>query len=75
MKKYILYEWFSGDEGGQGVCLANEYKPIFNGFNTDKIGEFNTLIELVDILFSNFPDWYANVQEASNDARNLWETL
>lgn len=75
MKTYVLYDWFSGDEGGQGICLTSEYKPNFNGLNTDKIGEFDTLIELADMLYSNFPDWYVNAQEASNDAIRLWENL
>ena len=75
MKKYVVYDWFSGDEGGQGVCLKSEYKPNFNGLNTDKIGEFDTVEELADILNSSFPDWYVDFQEALQDAKDLFETL
>lgn len=75
MKKYVVYDWFSGDEGGQGVCLTSEYKPNFNGLNTDKIGEFDTVEELADILNSSFPDWYVDFQEALQDAKDLFETL
>lgn len=75
MKKYVVYDWFSGDEGGQGVCLASEYKPNFNGLNTDKIGEFDTVEELADILNSSFSDWYVDFQEALQNAKDLFETL
>lgn len=69
MKKYIVYEWVRDDEAGHGVCLASEYTPNFDNENTYKLGEFNTIEELANIFYSNFPEFYANIQEALQEAK------
>lgn len=68
MKKYLLYEWCTEDEGGFGVCLTSEYSTD----NTYKIGTFDTLEELTEVLLFNYPEYYETYELALSDARDLY---
>lgn len=77
MKKFIVYEWRTDDEGGFGVCLINNYSddihnPLFDR-TRDKIGEFNTVDELAELLYNNNPEYYGSVSNAyEEDAKHLF---
>lgn len=76
MKKYTVYSWYADDEGGLGVCLTEEFNPSL-GYNplsgwrakpSEKLGEFNTIEELTDIIFDSDPEWYGTKEYAMEDA-------
>lgn len=77
MKKFIVYEWHTDDEGGFGICLTNNYSDDINNplsdMTRDKIGEFDTVMELTSILYQSYPDYYNNAAEAyEEDAKHLF---
>lgn len=81
--KYTLYEWIADDEGGYGICLASEFTPN-RGYHPEsgwrakpsvKLGDFNTVSELADLLFANDPDWFADKPGAFIEATNMLREL
>lgn len=61
MKEFTLYVFRSDDEGGYGVCKTAEWSPKI-GYNpesgwrakpSEKVGEFDSVEELANILMSN----------------------
>ena len=81
MKKYTFYEWYADDEGGTGVCLTNEYHHNLDGNKTFKIGEFNTVEELANVLLAEYPitkypgTGYDDFQEAFEEAKELFQRI
>lgn len=81
MKKYTFYEWCADDEGGTGVCLTNEYQPNLGGYKTFKIGEFDTVEELANVLLEEYPitkypgTGYNDFQEALEEAEELCDRI
>lgn len=95
MKKYTVYNWQVDDEGGIAVCESADYSShklpadkkwlidSCRSYPSTKIGEFNTLSELTELLvnqvyivWSNYPEY---IEEEKNiaiaDAVYLFETL
>lgn len=75
MKKYTLYAWFADDEGGTAVCLTKDFTPMRNynpesgchAMPSEKLGEFNTLDELSQLLFDTSDGYYISVDEARKE--------
>ena len=78
MKKFTVYEWSIDDEGGFGICLTNKYSddinsPLFDR-TQDKIGEFNTVDELAELLYNYNPEYYNSVSNAyEEDGKRLFD--
>ena len=81
MKKFSVYVWKSDDEGGFGICRAEQFSSSL-GYRPEsgqlarpsqKIGEFNTVEELAEILFDSSNDYYASFEEATADAEQLFD--
>lgn len=75
MKKYTFYEWYADDEGGNGVCLTDEYCHNLDGYKTFKVGEFDTIEELANIFLVNYSDWFDDFQEAFDEAKDLVDKI
>jgi hypothetical protein len=80
MKKFTVYSWRADDEGGIDVCLTNEFNPSlrynpYSGWRarpSKKIGEFNTIDELADVLFANNPEFFETKENAIQDAKWMY---
>ena len=79
--KYTLYVWTSDDEGGYGICLASEFSPSI-GYKPEsgwrarpsvKVGDFNTVSELADLLFADDPDAFIDKSGAYIDAIDMMD--
>ena len=75
--QYTLYEWFSDDEGGFGVCSCGDFNPNL-GYHPEsgrrakpsvKIGDFSSVDELVDLLLHDAPECFNGRSEAAHEAR------
>ncbi len=61
-KQYTFYYWESDESAGYRVCLTEEFSPQkdyrpetgWGARPSIKVGEFNTLEELADIIFEEF---------------------
>ena len=75
MKKFAVYEWRSDDEGGFGICRAEQFSPLCGSFArpSQKIGEFNTVEGLAEILFDSCSDDYASLEEVTANAEELFD--
>lgn len=80
MKKFTVYAWYADDEGGLAVCLTEKFIPSL-GYNpmsgwrakpSEKIGEFNTIDELADVLFKDDPEWYESKENAMQEAKWMY---
>ena len=78
-KKYTLYAGCSDDEGGYGICLASEFTPNCgycpeSGWRAKpsvKIGDFNTVSELADLLYVDDPNWFVDEPGAFMEAVSM----
>ena len=79
MKKFTLFEWFSDNEGGIGTCKSEEFDPIamcdpesgWNALPAEKIGEFDTIQELAQLLLENYSDLYSDMDDAMYGAHDM----
>ena len=81
--KYTVYAWRADDEGGLGVCLTEKFSPSLdynpssgcNARPSVKIGEFDTIEELAEVLYEDNPVWYESKENALKEAGWLLEDL
>lgn len=72
-KLYTFYAWRTDDEGGCDVCKREEFSPTLRyhpesgpwARHSIKIGDFNTLEELAEIIFEEFKDCFGLSREAA----------
>lgn len=83
-KLYTLYAWRTDDEGGYAVCKREEFSPSLRyrpesgpwARPSIKIGDFNTIEELTDLIFAECKDCLGLSREAaSEDAKIYMEAL
>lgn len=80
MKKYTLYAWIADDESGVDICFSEEFSPSL-GYRPEsgwrarpskKIGEFDTVSELADLLIADAPLYYKDDKNlAINEAAEM----
>ncbi len=72
MQKYVYYLWEMEDCGGDGICLAEKYTPVYSSaegtFKQRKLGEFDTIDELVDLMVKHKVQTHYSVSEAREAA-------
>lgn len=73
MKKYTLYLWRTADDGGYEVCASDE-EPCGDESVT-KIGEFDTISELTDLLHKDDPEWFDGSLHTAATAMEMMNTL
>ena len=85
--KYTLYAWCADDEGGYAICNCGEFTPNRNyhpesGWRAKpsvKIGDFDTVRELAELLYNDSPAYWDSVDYAMIEAtemmqrRKAWE--
>ena len=54
-KLYTFFAWGTDNEGGYGVCKRERFRKT-PGCAKEKIGDFNTLEELIDLMLKEDPD-------------------
>ena len=77
--KYTLYLWRTDDEGGYGMVESEKFSPSFDyhpetGWRAQpsvKIGEFNTVDELADLLMVKYPEYYTH-ESAEQEANFMF---
>lgn len=83
MKKFTVYAWCADDEGGLGVCLTKKFSPKRSYYPesgwraqpSEKIGEFDTVEELAEVLYADVNESYYTMQDALKDAKDLTRKL
>ena len=83
-KLYTFYAWRTDDEGGWDVCKREEWSPSLRyhpesgpwARPSRKIGDFNTLEELTEIIYEEFKEQLVfSKEEAAEDARLYMKEL
>ena len=77
MKKFTLYETRIDDEYVYAICLTSKFRPCgrdsWFGGSKEKLGEFDTVEELSEVLYHSYPDYYTDVEDAyEEDGRRLF---
>lgn len=80
MKKFTVYSWRTDDEGDIDVCLTEKFSPSlkydpYSGWRARpsiKIGEFDTVDELADVLFADSPEFFETKENALTEAMYLY---
>ena len=80
--KYTLYAWRTDDECGLDICFSSEFSSSTGyypetGWRAEpsvKIGEFNTVSELADLLIADDPLYYKDKDKkfAIDDATEMF---
>ena len=70
---YILYIWRNDTDGGYKVCRSENF-PCGDE-SVDKIGEFNTVSELANLLHQDDPEWFAGDLQTTTAAMEMMNTL
>ena len=82
-KLYTFYAWRTDDEGGYDVCRKYEFSPSLRyrpesgpwARPSRKIGDFNTLEDLTELLLENFKECYSSREIAAEDAKIYMDAL
>lgn len=72
MKKFTLYDWREDTEGGIAICESKDWSPNLDYYPESghdarpsvKLGEFDTVEELEELLNKYFPDDENNHEDA-----------
>ena len=83
MKNYTLFAWCADNEGGYSICLSEKFsaKTAYDpgsGWRARpsvKIGEFDTIEELTSLIYTDDPEWFADLDEAMKEAKLLFRDL
>ena len=70
MKTYTAYHWHHDNEGGIAICHSKNFLGLHH-----KIGEFDTVDELIDILMKDDPEGFATRAHAEDVAYRMIEDL
>lgn len=71
-KAYLLFVWFDDNEGGYGICKTDEFTSR-NGRRYERVGNFNTLEELTNLILADEFDCTREHAEAM--AKSLMDAL
>lgn len=77
--KYTYYAWRSDDEGGCSICYSEDFSPYKDYYPetgwrakpSKKIADFNTALELADLLIAGSPWFYKDKSLAIKDAEEM----
>ena len=73
MKKYTLYLWRTADDGGYWVCQSGDFP--YGDESVTKIGEFDTISELTDLLHQDDPEWFDGGLQTAASAMEMMNGL
>lgn len=75
MKKYIVYEWSYDNISGYGIAIKGEkaHYPVAPFSSKALIGEFDTIEELIQLIYNCDPDYYdGDIESAKEEVMEMF---